>query len=680
MAESPADDERSYYALLGVSPGASDDEIKRAYRQLATTLHPDKVANAAYHDEAALLFTRIQEAYEVLSDPQQRDIYDVYGKEGLAAGLQLGDKLKTRDELRAEWEAFQKQQKKAELEASVNYRGVYQFKIDATALVNPYARHVARTPELTNIYMTSGLDVPLESRDWGWLASEQDVAHLGGLVNVRKNVGGGSFLAGYKRHFADFSSFEVHGAVGLRTLLSAQHTVQLSPESSASLVASWQPNAGVGLQFVSTRQLSPTLSGEYSWVVGPLESSGMSLGLTRRTDKLMLTGRLEVGAVTGLVCRAVRQLSAAATGRLALKLTTAGIELDVGGSRRFSETATAGCAVTVGLQGITLKLRYNRAGHLFEFPILLSSSPLDWPTLAGAYLLPPLLYLAGRDLVVGPLSRGIAARRSRTERQQQAEVIRAALALARSAAELMLPVARRRLDKEQRHGGLVVALALYGEEAAVAQMAKEAPQRWAAAQAAAAAAPEQDAERQASQQQQQGEQQQGDAQSASEAAQHAAAQQREQQQQHQQAPGGDGGGGGGDVPPAVADVTVAVQYMVESSKVVFHKGYPKSGLMGFCDPAPGAAKALLVYFTFKGRPYRTTISDSEGASLPARGVAVEREAEAEMVLGLATQLGSAAAAGAGGSSAALSSAPSAASLASLSGSSLAWLTGEAGSG
>ncbi len=66
---------------------------------------------------------------------------------------------------------------------------------------------------------------------------------------------------------------------------------------------------------------------------------------------------------------------------------------------------------TPPLQGITLKLRYNRAGHLFEFPILLSSSPLDWPTLAGAYLLPPLLYLAGRDLVVGPLSRGIAARR-----------------------------------------------------------------------------------------------------------------------------------------------------------------------------------------------------------------------------------------------------------------------------
>jgi DnaJ family protein C protein 11 len=287
-------DERSYYALLGVAPTASEEEVRRAFRQLATTLHPDKVANSAQHDEAATLFTQIQEAYEILSDPQKRDIYDVYGKEGLTAGLQLGDRLKTRDELRAEWEAFQKKQKKEALEASVNYRGVYIFKVDATALVSPYMPSLPRTPELTSIYMTSGLDVPLESKDWGWLASEQDVAHLGGLVNVRKNVGGGSFLAGYKRHFADYSSFEVHGAVGLRTLLSAQHSVQLTPESSASLVASWQPHVGLGLQFVSQRQLSSTLNGEYSWVVGPPEAAGMSLGLTRRTEKTMLSGRLEV--------------------------------------------------------------------------------------------------------------------------------------------------------------------------------------------------------------------------------------------------------------------------------------------------------------------------------------------------------------------------------------------------
>ena len=50
---------------------------------------------------------------------------------------------------------------------------------------------------------------------------------------------------------------------------------------------------------MTTRQLSPTLSGEYSWVVGPEQAAGMSLGLTRRTEKLALVGRLEVGGGWG---------------------------------------------------------------------------------------------------------------------------------------------------------------------------------------------------------------------------------------------------------------------------------------------------------------------------------------------------------------------------------------------
>lgn len=67
-----SDSTGSYYALLGVSPTASAAEIKQAYRQLATTLHPDKVANTAHHDQAATLFSRMQEAYEVRRLPAVR--------------------------------------------------------------------------------------------------------------------------------------------------------------------------------------------------------------------------------------------------------------------------------------------------------------------------------------------------------------------------------------------------------------------------------------------------------------------------------------------------------------------------------------------------------------------------------------------------------------------------------
>ncbi|KAL6850252.1 hypothetical protein ACP4OV_020879 [Aristida adscensionis] len=70
-----------YYKVLGVDRGASDDDLKKAYRKLAMRWHPDK--NATNKKEAEAKFKQISEAYEVLSDPQKRTIYDQLGEEGL---------------------------------------------------------------------------------------------------------------------------------------------------------------------------------------------------------------------------------------------------------------------------------------------------------------------------------------------------------------------------------------------------------------------------------------------------------------------------------------------------------------------------------------------------------------------------------------------------------------------
>jgi len=73
---------KDYYAILGVSKGASDDELKKAYRKLALKYHPDK--NKAPGAEEK--FKEIGEAYDVLSDPRKRQIYDQLGEEGLKGG------------------------------------------------------------------------------------------------------------------------------------------------------------------------------------------------------------------------------------------------------------------------------------------------------------------------------------------------------------------------------------------------------------------------------------------------------------------------------------------------------------------------------------------------------------------------------------------------------------------
>jgi molecular chaperone DnaJ len=74
--------ERDYYELLGVERGASDGQIKRAFRKLARELHPD-VSDAPDADER---FREVVEAYEVLSKPETRELYDRFGHAGLRSG------------------------------------------------------------------------------------------------------------------------------------------------------------------------------------------------------------------------------------------------------------------------------------------------------------------------------------------------------------------------------------------------------------------------------------------------------------------------------------------------------------------------------------------------------------------------------------------------------------------
>ncbi|KAL5814031.1 hypothetical protein ACOSQ4_024672 [Xanthoceras sorbifolium] len=74
-----------YYNILKVNRNANEDDLKKAYKRLAMIWHPDK--NPSYRrSEAEAKFKQISEAYDVLSDPQKRQIYDMYGEEALKSG------------------------------------------------------------------------------------------------------------------------------------------------------------------------------------------------------------------------------------------------------------------------------------------------------------------------------------------------------------------------------------------------------------------------------------------------------------------------------------------------------------------------------------------------------------------------------------------------------------------
>ncbi|MDR2939602.1 MAG: DnaJ domain-containing protein, partial [Clostridiales bacterium] len=74
---------KDYYETLGVSRGANDDEIKRAYRKLAKQYHPDSNPDNA---EAESKFKEVGEAYQVLSDKDKRAAYDQFGHSAFEQG------------------------------------------------------------------------------------------------------------------------------------------------------------------------------------------------------------------------------------------------------------------------------------------------------------------------------------------------------------------------------------------------------------------------------------------------------------------------------------------------------------------------------------------------------------------------------------------------------------------
>lgn len=436
---------RELYALLYVAPDASDEEIRRAYRQWAQVYHPDKYQDLHMKEVATQNFQRICEAYEILSDETKRQIYDIYGMEGLTSGLELGPRLSKVEEIKEELERLRRMK---EQEKSLS-----QFRPSGTIMTELSVPHF-----LDGDSFVRGMQMASQFQSQ---ISKKNTLALGGNLAVSESAGGraASLVLGHQISPAASAEFMV--SFGLQALVGVQTTRHLSQHSSATMgLAMSLQDGSINLSNAWTRQFSETANGNIQLVLGP--ESSIAVGWQKREEKMSAAGELKLGTSSfGASAHYTRRFSSKSHGRIAGRFGSTALEVEVGGGRKLSNFSTVRMLYTIGIQGIFWKFEWRRGGQKIVVPILLSRH-LNPLFAAGAFIFPTSAYFILKKFVVKPYLLKREKQKALENLDKTSAQVQEATAAAQRAQKLLENVANRKRNKQMEVGGLVITEAKYG--------------------------------------------------------------------------------------------------------------------------------------------------------------------------------------------------------------------------
>ncbi|KAJ8651470.1 hypothetical protein O0I10_012969 [Lichtheimia ornata] len=561
-----------YYGVLNVSRTATEDEIKDAYKKLCRFFHPDKHNDPNNKKVAEARFQVIQTAYEVLSDPIKRAIYDTYGEEGLNAKWEVGPKYKTSEEIRAEYEKKERLQREQELENLVRSRGEFQLNLNATGVFDPYEPpvfagfgqppiapkrrgplHALTKTQIQQLFMRHTFESQIGA---------QTRAIIGGSMLSRNGMGGGN-LMGTIRHtvspklWGELSTSFLHPRV-----VTLKSYYSMSTDSFVNTVAQTRtPYAPPILTVTAGRRLYATTTGYVTYRTGEWSLLGWGGDTSRKMDKssvaLGLAGgqktssysvELQTGILSShIACEYTRKLPNQVQLRLSGALSTAGgITASIGSDHKVSKHTRFGMSLECGLpSGVQVKFRIARLGQKFVLPIILSTE-FDLQLAFFGAVVPVSIAVALDQLLLQPRRRKQIKEKIAQLREQHAEYLETRKQEALEGQQLMMEIAaRKKRQEEKKQDGLIIVKAWYGCLDNVDFESDELPEE-------------------------------------------------------------------------VIDVTVVVQALVNESRVTIPGGHSKTNILGFYDPCLGERKQLRVHYRFQHRLHTATVEDKSPLICPMR--------------------------------------------------------------
>ncbi|XP_061122588.1 dnaJ homolog subfamily C member 11a isoform X2 [Syngnathus typhle] len=463
MASSLDDDEISsddYYSLLNVRREATQEQLKAAYRRLCMLYHPDKHRDPELKRQAECLFNLVHQAYEVLSDPQARAIYDVYGKRGLDVdGWEVIERKRTPAEIREEYERLQREREERRLQQRTNPKGTISVGVDATDLFDRYEEDYegmggGGVPhlEINKMHISQSIEAPLTANDTAILSGSLSThnGNGGGTINlalrkVTSAQGWGEMELGAGDTHGPLFGMKVFRNLTPRFYVTAQCGLQFSSRGVRP-----------GLTTVLARHLDKNTMGYLQWRWGI--HSSMNTSVVRDTESSHFTLALQLGIPHTFMMMSYQykfQDEDQTRIKGSIKSGFFGTVLEYGAERKISRHSVLGAVVSVGVpQGVSLKVKLNRASQTYLFPVHLTDQLLP-SAVFYATVGPLVVYLAVRQLVIQPdLEKQRQSSASNTAKKKQE---------AEAAVLLMQESVRRIIEAEESRMGLVILNAWYGK-------------------------------------------------------------------------------------------------------------------------------------------------------------------------------------------------------------------------
>ncbi|XP_062046343.1 dnaJ homolog subfamily C member 11 [Lepus europaeus] len=461
-------DNEDYYSLLNVRREASSEELKAAYRRLCMLYHPDKHRDPELKSQAERLFNLVHQAYEVLSDPQTRAIYDIYGKKGLEMeGWEVVERRRAPAEIREEFERLQREREERRLQQRTNPKGTISVGVDATDLFDRYDEEYEDVSgsgfpqiEINKMHISQSIEAPLTTTD---------TAILSGSLSTQNGNGGGSINFALRRVTSakgwgelEFGAGDLQGPLfGLKLFRN------LTPRCFVTTHCALQfSSRGIrpGLTTVLARNLDKNTVGYLQWRWGI--QSAMNTSIVRDTKTSHFTVALQLGIPHSFALISYQhkfQDDDQTRVKGSLKAGFFGTVVEYGAERKISRHSVLGAAVSIGVpQGVSLKVKLNRASQTYFFPIHLTDQLLP-SAVFYATVGPLVVYFAMHRLIIKPYLRAQKEKELEKQRESTATDMLQKRQEAEAAIRLMQESVRRIIEAEESRMGLIIVNAWYGK-------------------------------------------------------------------------------------------------------------------------------------------------------------------------------------------------------------------------